>query len=165
MNYDIVESPFGTLMLLSDGQALKRLEFIDADQFQPKDSWNKKSDPVLQRARKQLAEWCSGTRQSFDLPLAPDGTDFQKQAWQQLSQIPFGQTRSYSQQAEALGNPRAARAVGAANGKNPIPLIIPCHRVVGRNGSLTGYAYGLAIKKLLLEFEEKALLATSTSIQ
>ena len=164
MNYEIVESPFGTLLLVSDGQALIRLEFIDLeDGLEPEAGWKLQSDTVLQATRKQLGEWCAGERQKFDLPLALQGTDFQQKVWQQLRQIPFGETSTYGELAAVLGKPKAARAVGAANGKNPIPLIIPCHRVNGSDGSLTGYAWGLERKKQLLEFERRTETARSKS--
>ncbi|MGI9273281.1 MAG: methylated-DNA--[protein]-cysteine S-methyltransferase [Endozoicomonas sp.] len=164
MNYEIVESPFGTLLLVSDGKALLRLEFIDLEGgFEPETDWKLQADTVLQATRKQLGEWCAGERQAFDLPLAPQGTDFQQQVWQQLRRIPFGETSTYGELAAVLGKPKAARAVGAANGKNPISLIIPCHRVNGSDGSLTGYAWGLERKKQLLEFERRTEAARSES--
>ena len=115
-----------------------------------------KETPLISQAAVMLREYFSGERKSFDgLPLRADGTDFQRKAWNALSAIPYGQTRSYKEQAEAVGNVKACRAVGAANGKNPISIIIPCHRVIGSNKSLTGYAGGLDIKKTLLDLEEK----------
>jgi methylated-DNA-[protein]-cysteine S-methyltransferase len=104
-------------------------------------------------ARRQLAEYFAGHRRVFDLPLAPRGTPFQRAVWQALGTIPFGGTCSYADVAERIGRPGAARAVGAANGRNPIAIIVPCHRVIGRDGSLTGYAAGLARKRRLLDHE------------
>jgi methylated-DNA-[protein]-cysteine S-methyltransferase len=103
----------------------------------------------------QLTEYCEGQRRQFNLPLAPVGTLFQQAAWQALCAIPYGETRSYGEQARALGNPAAVRAVGRANGANPIAIIIPCHRVIGSNGALTGYAGGLPLKQALLDFERQ----------
>lgn len=109
--------------------------------------------PILSAAQQQLSEYFTGTRQQFDLPLDFEGTSFQKQVWQALLAIPYGETRSYKQIAEQLGNPKAVRAVGAANGKNPISIIAPCHRVIGSSGKLVGFAGGLDNKKVLLNLE------------
>ncbi len=111
--------------------------------------------PLLWKAREQLAEYFVGKRQGFTLPIAPKGTDFQKEVWQALREIPYGETRSYQDVARAVGNSLAARAVGSANHKNPILLLIPCHRVVAKNGGLGGFACGLAKKKFLLHLEQK----------
>jgi len=117
---------------------------------------DKKETPVISLAVKMLWEYFDGKRKSFDgLPFLLEGTDFQKRAWTALQSIPYGQTRTYKEQAEAIGNKKACRAVGAANGKNPISIIIPCHRVIGSDKSLTGYAGGLDAKKALLELEKK----------
>jgi methylated-DNA-[protein]-cysteine S-methyltransferase len=110
-------------------------------------------NPILLRAVQQLQEYFSGTRNSFDLELDFAGTDFQKKVWQALLTIPFGETRSYSEIAEQIGNPSAVRAVGAANGKNPISIVAPCHRVIGASGKLTGFAGGLEAKERLLTLE------------
>lgn len=111
--------------------------------------------PVLDRAVAQLGEYFAGRRTDFDLPLDPLGTPFQKQAWDALVKIPFGETISYGEQAAMLGDRNKSRAVGAANGKNPIPIVVPCHRVVGSNGHLTGFAGGLDVKAWLLDHEFK----------
>lgn len=110
-------------------------------------------ETIFKDAKAQILEYVAGKRQVFDLQLKPKGTEFQKQVWAALSEIPYGQTRSYKDIAISIGNANASRAVGMANNKNPIPLIIPCHRVVGSSGQLTGYAFGLEIKKRLLELE------------
>jgi methylated-DNA-[protein]-cysteine S-methyltransferase len=110
--------------------------------------------PILSAAQQQLSEYFAGARQQFDLPLDFEGTSFQKQVWQALLAIPYGETRSYKQIAEQLGNPKAVRAVGAANGKNPISIIAPCHRVIGSSGKLVGFAGGLANKDILLKIEQ-----------
>lgn len=114
---------------------------------------NGHGNSILLGAERQLGEYFSGTRTVFNLPLEPRGTDFQKQVWQQLLKIPYGQHISYGEQARRLGRPKASRAVGAANGKNPIGIIIPCHRVIGASGSLTGFAGGIEMKRQLLALE------------
>ncbi|HKY09853.1 MAG TPA: methylated-DNA--[protein]-cysteine S-methyltransferase [Candidatus Binatia bacterium] len=115
--------------------------------------------PLLLAAEQQLKEYFSGTRTVFDLPLDPQGSDFQRKVWRALRAIPFGETRSYRDLAKAIGAANAVRAVGAANGKNPLAIIIPCHRVIGVNGALTGFAGGLDIKAKLLDFEAAATRA------
>ena len=112
-----------------------------------------RDDAALAEVARQLAEYQAGERQSFDLPLAPQGTPFQQQVWAALREVPYGHTVSYGELARALGNPDGARAVGRANATNPIALIVPCHRVLGTDGSLTGYAGGLPLKAALLRFE------------
>lgn len=119
--------------------------------------------PLLDRTESQLHEYFAGTRQMFDLPLAPEGTPFQQQAWQALLRIPYGRTASYEDQAIRVGSPLKARAVGAANGRNPISIVIPCHRVVGKNGSLTGFAAGIEVKRYLLQLESRHSLALLAS--
>lgn len=114
---------------------------------------------VLDRAADQLAEYFAGTRTEFDLPLAPSGTEFQRAAWEALRRIPFGETVSYGRQADLMGDKNKARAVGAANGRNPIPIVVPCHRVVGSDGSLTGFAGGIELKRWLLDHERFTLMA------
>ncbi|MBP2632940.1 MAG: methylated-DNA--protein-cysteine methyltransferase [Firmicutes bacterium] len=109
---------------------------------------------LIKEANRQLQEYFAGKRQVFDLPLAPQGTIFQQKVWQALTEIPFGETRSYGQIAKRIGQPKASRAVGGANNKNPLPIFIPCHRVIGANGKLVGYAGGLEIKKMLLHVEK-----------
>ena len=109
----------------------------------------------------QLQEYFGGTRQVFDVPLAPQGTLFQMEVWRVLRTIPYGETQSYADIAEQIGRPKAVRAVGAANGRNPLSIFVPCHRVIGKNGSLTGYAGGLAQKSVLLEIEQASQLLPS----
>lgn len=111
--------------------------------------------PVLALAAAQLAEYFDGARRDFDVPLAPRGTGFQRLVWRELAKIPYGETRSYGELARALGRPAASRAVGAANGRNPISILVPCHRVIAGSGALTGYAGGLAAKRWLLEHEAR----------
>jgi methylated-DNA-[protein]-cysteine S-methyltransferase len=119
--------------------------------------------PILAKTEAQLSEYFAGKRQSFDLPLDPQGTPFQRAVWDALLGIPYGETRSYGQLARQLGNPNATRAVGAANGRNPISIILPCHRVVGSAGKLTGFAGGLHTKSFLLELEARTLHLTAAA--
>ncbi len=148
--YDLVESPIGLLLLLGDGESLSGLGFDGGEQPH---AIGRRCKSAFADARTQLAEYFAGTRQSFDLPLRPAGTSFQQLAWRALTEIPYGATRTYGEQAARLGRPRAARAVGAANGRNPIPIIVPCHRLVGHGGELTGFGGGLERKRYLLEHE------------
>ncbi|BBM02607.1 methylated-DNA--[protein]-cysteine S-methyltransferase [Microbulbifer sp. GL-2] len=130
------------------------LRFYDEERpLQLGAGWQRGASELTDLAALQLREYIAGQRKSFDLPLAPQGTEFQRQVWDALLQIPFGETRSYSQQAQWLGKPRAIRAVARANGANPVAVVIPCHRVIGANGSLTGYAGGLPLKARLLTLE------------
>jgi methylated-DNA-[protein]-cysteine S-methyltransferase len=148
-NYQYIESPIGKLRLVSDGLALLSIEF---EGMHGTDGMEQ-SDDILKTTAQQLAEYFSGRRRDFSLPLAAAGTAFQQQVWSALRQIPFGELRSYRDIATVIGNNKAVRAVGAANGRNPIPIVVPCHRVIGSNGSLTGFAGGLAAKRVLLELE------------
>ncbi len=152
--YAELNSPLGKLTLESDGKALTRIRL-------PEEEWE--VDPEIKRVRKpdlfkdaaaQLGAYFRGEAKDFDLQLNPPGTPFQKKVWDLLREIPSGTTITYGELAIRTGNPKASRAVGAANGKNPIPIIIPCHRVIGSNGKLTGYAGGLEAKKKLLEIEK-----------
>ncbi|MEN8008629.1 MAG: methylated-DNA--[protein]-cysteine S-methyltransferase [Candidatus Krumholzibacteriota bacterium] len=149
-----LNSPLGKLTLESDGKALTRIRL-------PEEEWQ--PDPKVKRVRKpelfteaaaQLGAYFRGERTKFDLQLNPAGTPFQKKVWDLLCKIPAGKTITYGELATWAGNPKASRAVGAANGRNPIPIIIPCHRVIGASGKLTGYAGGLEAKKTLLELEQ-----------
>ncbi len=150
MNSITIPSPIGELQLVSDSGGLIRIAFpgqhirVSADRQQ---------DRVLHQAKQQLDEYFDGTRSRFDLPLAPAGTAFQLTVWAQLNKIPYGDVRSYRDIAEAMGKPKATRAVGAANGRNPLPVVVPCHRVIGADGSLTGFAGGLERKRQLLALE------------
>jgi len=151
MNYQYLDTPIGTLRLVSDGAALVAIEFEHRHGDTTGDV--ERSDPVLDRVATQLQEYFSGHRQRFDLPLAPRGTAFQRSVWAALARIPHGQLRSYGEIARAIHRPTACRAVGAANRCNPLPIVVPCHRVVGSDGSLTGFAGGLEAKRRLLELE------------
>ena len=143
------ETPIGPMTLVEEGGALTRAIFgPDAPE-----GARREETPLLRRAFEQLDEYLRGAREAFDLPLDARGTPFQRRCWQALLDIPYGQTRTYAQQAQAAGSPRAFRAVGMANHHNPLPVFIPCHRVVGADGGLTGYAGGLGVKRTLLELE------------
>ena len=150
MNTLTVSTPIGELLLVSDGQNLVRIAFPDQHQQLGGDS---QEDAILAKAAKQLGEFFNGRRRHFDLPLAASGTQFQREVWSQLAAIPFGEVRSYRDIAAEIGRPTAVRAVGAANGRNPLPIVVPCHRVIGADGSLTGFAGGLERKRHLLVLE------------
>lgn len=152
MDYCLHDSPLGPLLLAGDSAGLRQLDFV-TEVPAPADHWQLRPQP-FSGLRQQLDHYFAGQRRSFDWPLAPAGTAFQQQVWQALLAIPYGQTRSYGQQAAAIGRPRAVRAVGAANGANPIAILIPCHRVIGSNGQLTGYVGGLPLKAALLALEQ-----------
>lgn len=161
--YQQHDSPLGPLLLGADARALRHIDFArDGCAAEPAAGWQAGDHPVLRDARRQLDAYFAGRLQQFDLPLAPNGTAFQQQVWRALQTIPFGQTRSYAQIAASVGRARAARAVGAANGKNPLPVVIPCHRVIGSDGSLTGFAGGLALKSFLLRHEGAPFAAFSS---
>jgi methylated-DNA-[protein]-cysteine S-methyltransferase len=149
----IVESPVGELTLVGHDDGLTALYFPEHVRRPDQESFGPRDDAAFPRATAQLSEYFAGTRTAFDLELAPHGNGFQRKVWAQLIEIPYGQTRTYGQLAAALGDPGLARAVGAANGQNPLSIIVPCHRVVGSNGKLTGYAGGLQRKAFLLELE------------
>lgn len=142
-----MQSPIGLLTIEETDGAITALRFGGETVSPP-------PTPLLQRAAQQLTEYFAARRRRFDLPLRPQGTAFQQAAWSALCDIPYGQTRTYAQQAAAIGRPKACRAVGMANHRNPLPLFIPCHRVIGAGGKLTGYAGGLAVKRFLLELEQ-----------
>lgn len=152
-----VTSPIGRLLLVADDAGLTRILFADQDLpdigLDPAEVPEAPDDPILATTAAQLAEYFAGERTEFDLPLHLEGTEFQRTAWLALADIPYGQTTSYGKQAKAIGKPDAFRAVGAANGANPIPIVLPCHRVVGSDGSLTGFGGGLDVKQLLLDLE------------
>jgi len=145
----LLTSPIGTLRILASEEAINRIDFNDdaeQSQFEEND--------LTKLASQQLRDYFAGERQTFDLPLAPTGTEFQQTCWQALAQIPYGETRNYAEQASLIQRPSAVRAVGAANGANPISIVVPCHRVIGKNGNLTGYAGGLDRKAWLLAHEQ-----------
>ncbi len=156
-----IDSPFGTLLLTAQGGALTRIDFIGGGEITdetgaanpPEDGAGDERDAaVLREAARQLSEYFPGKRKAFTLPLDPEGTAFQRRVWRALQEIPYGETRTYAQIAAAIGSPRACRAVGGANGRNPLPIVVPCHRVVAASG-LGGYSGGLDKKILLLQIE------------
>lgn len=158
MNYSYLDSPIGTLLIAGDDQAIHRIEFpANGKARRPEAGWlESKRGPVAEAIR-QLREYFARRRSEFDLPLEPQGTEFQRTVWNRLREIPYGETISYGELARRVGNPKASRAVGAANGQNPIPIVIPCHRVIGSNGKLTGFGGGLPTKEALLALEAKQL--------
>lgn len=148
------DSPVGRLLLGADAEGLRCIEFPrERTPAERGIACIEASLPAIERAQRQLDEYFAGHRRSFDLTLAPHGTAFQLKVWQALCEIPYGETWSYADIAHGLGQPTATRAVGAANGRNPLPIVVPCHRVIGADGSLTGFSGGLAIKQALLELE------------
>lgn len=152
--YEDMPSPIGRLRLIARGEELTAIWFEHGRDARKHDArLTPGQSAVIARAREQLAEYFRGERHRFDLPLAPRGTEFQRRVWQHLCRIEYGTTLSYGELARRLGNPGASRAVGLANGSNPIPIVIPCHRVIGANGALTGFGGGLPIKRALLDLE------------
>jgi len=149
-----MSSPVGPLLLAAGDDGLRLIEFPDPRHpMPPADDWSEGDNDVLAATRGQLEEYFDGTRRAFDLPLAPRGTSFQRGVWHALATIPYGATISYRDLAERIGKPSAMRAVGAANGRNPLPIVVPCHRVIGADGSLTGFGGGLPTKRFLLQLE------------
>jgi methylated-DNA-[protein]-cysteine S-methyltransferase len=153
MRYDEVETPVGPLLVLADDAGLRRIHFQHGrGRLRPDSAWRRDPAPFRDLSR-QLGEYFARTRRTFDLPLAPEGTAFQLETWRALTAIPYGATISYAELARRVGRSRAVRAVGAANGQNPLPIVVPCHRVIGKDGSLTGFGGGLPAKQALLELE------------
>lgn len=154
--YHYYDSPIGKLLLAGDSSALSLLGFPGGSMARRHEKDWIEDKGQFKQVIKQLDEYFAGKRQDFDLVLAPEGTEFQQTVWQALTEIPYGETWSYGQLAQHIGKPKASRAVGAANGLNPIPVIIPCHRVIGSNGKLTGFGGGLETKSFLLNLESEA---------
>jgi methylated-DNA-[protein]-cysteine S-methyltransferase len=157
--YKYISTSLGKILLLSDGQALTGLYLPkQANLIKIKPCWSEDEHAeIFTTTIQQLNEYLAGNRYSFELPLTPSGTLFQQSVWQALREIPFGQTTSYSEMAMRIGRPFSPRAVGHANGRNPISIIIPCHRLIGKDGSLIGYGGGLDIKEALIEFERSVV--------
>lgn len=158
----IFSSLLGNLIAVASEECLLLLEFSDSKQLPKKlsslgtrENW---SNPLLDQTQKELEEYFSWKRKSFTIPLSPTGTVFQKKAWEALTEIPYGETRSYKEEAIIAGNPKAVRAIGGANNKNPIVIIIPCHRVIGADGNLVGYGGGIERKIWLLEHEKTSIV-------
>lgn len=153
MKYRYIDSPVGTILLAADSQGLRRIAFAKEGRLAlPEPGWEEDS-AFLEQADRQLGSYFERGLREFDLRLNPAGTPFQLQVWKALAEIPYGRTVTYGQLARSIGRPKACRAVGAANGQNPLPIVLPCHRVIGSDGSLTGYGGGLAIKEALLRLE------------
>jgi methylated-DNA-[protein]-cysteine S-methyltransferase len=153
VQYTLVDSQFGPVLVVSDHHGLVGVSFQAASTAVSIEANWSRADRKLAAARRQFSEYFAGTRRRFDLGLAPHGTPFQQAVWAELCRIPYGRARSYGELAARLGRPGAARAVGGANNKNPLAIVVPCHRVIGADGKLVGYAGGLEFKRGLLELE------------
>jgi methylated-DNA-[protein]-cysteine S-methyltransferase len=157
LSYTYLESPIGTLLLAGDSNGLQQILFsIDGRPARPNPDWEENAS-ALGQAIRQLEAYFAGKLDNFNLLLSPQGTPFQQRVWSELQNIPYGETISYGELARRIGNPKASRAVGLANGANPLSIVIPCHRVIGANGKLTGYGGGLPIKEKLLALEKRQL--------
>lgn len=148
--FDNFETPLGKMEITADNRAVKSILFVE-------EGLARHPNEVTEATKQQLQEYFAAQRQEFDLPLEPEGTEFQKQVWQALTTIEFGKTCSYADIAQTIKNPKAVRAVGSANGKNPMTIVVPCHRIIGADGSLTGYASGVERKAWLLNHEAPGL--------
>lgn len=160
MNYykTTMKTPIGNLILVATDSKLSLIHFDNShanNKFKLPDGLIEEKNLILEETKKQLSEYFKGQRQTFDLPLEWRGTEFQNAVWKALTKIKYGNTQSYSELAEKVGSPKAVRAVGMTNGRNPIPIVVPCHRVIGKNGKLTGFAGGLEVKDFLLRLEQK----------
>jgi methylated-DNA-[protein]-cysteine S-methyltransferase len=167
ISYVDIASPIGQLILKTDGEALTGI-YSDLPSRPPRELhlWTRDATAgPLPEAVRQLEEYFRGERLEFDLPLTLEGTEFQKRAWHNLLAIPYGETRSYGEQARLIGNPSASRAVGLANGRNPIPIVVPCHRVIGADGSLTGFGGGIERKRWLLAHEGYFYMSGRTTVK
>jgi methylated-DNA-[protein]-cysteine S-methyltransferase len=153
--FTYLSSPIGSLLLVADNSALGEITFPKNGSPASPPAGGIEDASAFAEPIRQLRAYFAGELEAFDLPLAPQGTPFQQKVWEELCKIPYGETTSYGELAKRIGNPNASRAVGLANGSNPIPIIIPCHRVIGSNGKLTGYGGGLPIKEKLLALERR----------
>ena len=161
----IYKSPLGDLELVASEKGLTAIHFLPKKPREissPVRKKNQKIQETLKQTKQQLREYFAGQRSKFEIPLSPEGTPFQQKAWKQLQKIPYGKTVSYQEQAKRLGNENKCRAVGGANGKNPIPFVIPCHRVVNKNGQLGGFGLGLPMKEWLLYREQNPSLSVAS---
>jgi methylated-DNA-[protein]-cysteine S-methyltransferase len=157
MRYTCFETPVGELTVIGDEAGIQTIYIetaLNKRKLKMQKEWIR-DDYFFESVHQQLEAYFSGTLRQFEVTLNPQGTPFQKRVWQALQEIPYGETRTYGEIAAIIGSPTASRAVGAANGKNPIPIIIPCHRVIGQNGKLTGFAFGLEMKSALLGLEQQ----------
>ncbi len=158
ISYATAESPVGHLLVATDDASLHLISFLDAYKARdPHPDWRKQDTPMLGKVFQQLRAYWAGELREFDLKLSLAGSAFQVAVWNALCEIPYGDTISYGELARRVGNPKGSRAVGLANGSNPIPIVVPCHRVIGSNGKLTGYGGGLPIKQKLLALEQRQL--------
>jgi methylated-DNA-[protein]-cysteine S-methyltransferase len=155
MYYDIIDTPIGRILLVGNGEALIRVGLPDARHPRAVAPEWRRDQTALAEARRQFEAYFGGERIDFDLPLAPAGSAFQRRVWIALCDIPYASTISYAELARRIGNPKASRAVGLANGANPLAIVVPCHRVIGADGSLTGYGGGLPAKRFLLDLERR----------
>ena len=155
MYYAYTASPIGQLLLAGSADGLQVIGFPQGDKARRADSGWERYDQLFKKTARQLNEYFAGERREFELELTPEGTKFQVQVLEALRGIPYGETRTYRDIAEAVGRPKAVRAVGNANGRNPLPIVIPCHRVIGSDGSLTGFGGGIEIKRYLLDLEQQ----------
>jgi len=163
--FTLMPSPIGDILLARNENGISHIHFQAGDsQLSPASDWQR-ADTDFEDLVTQLNAYFAGELQAFNLPLAPDGTPFQQTVWQQLQTIPYGKTATYGELAAEIGKPKASRAVGAANGRNPLPIIIPCHRVIGANGKLTGFSGGLHIKEALLALEQNGRCETTTQLE
>ncbi|WP_149550838.1 methylated-DNA--[protein]-cysteine S-methyltransferase [Streptomyces marokkonensis] len=151
--HTVIDSPYGPLTLVADGGVLCGLYMTDQRHRPPEETFGSPDDTPFAETEEQLAAYFAGELKEFTVELRLHGTPFQRRVWEQLTRIPYGETRTYGQLADLLGNPKASRAVGLANGRNPVGIIVPCHRVIGASGGLTGYGGGLDRKQRLLDFE------------
>jgi methylated-DNA-[protein]-cysteine S-methyltransferase len=164
MNYDHVDTSIGPVLVAGDAEAIRHIAFPkNGKRVGPEPGWEHSARGPVGEAIRQLRDYFAGRRTGFDLPLSPEGTPFQLAVWRQLQDIPYGGTISYGELARRVGNPKASRAVGAANGANPIPIVIPCHRVIGADGRLTGFGGGLPVKEALLALEARSSASSLTS--
>jgi len=155
MYYDYLDTPVGRLLLALDEQGLRHIDFESGRHSTPIAADWERAAGALHEACAQLKAYFAGRLLEFDLPLAPQGSPFQQQVWLELLRIPYGVTTSYGEIARRLGDASASRAVGAANGRNPLPIVVPCHRVIGADGNLTGFGGGLPVKRFLLDHEQR----------
>jgi len=154
-----LETSLGVLTIIEENQKIIEINFGRIEK-EENETWKKEETELLKETKRQLVEYFNKTRTEFEIPCAPKGTEFQRDVWEELQKIPYGETRTYQEIAFSIGNVRACRSVGLANHKNPIPIIIPCHRVIGKNNKLLGYAGGMKIKEFLLQLERKSIRLT-----
>ena len=153
----VMNSPVGKIEIIEENEKIVELNIYNEEKNEKKNNIIEKDTKLLLEVEKQLKEYFEGKRIKFEIPLNPKGTEFMKKVWKELLNIPYGETRTYKEIAEKIDNSKASRAVGMANNKNPIPIIIPCHRVIGSNNKLVGYALGLDMKQYLLDLERKVV--------